>query len=150
METADWETSPGRCYKNIRISPSLSKQKRLSMEVWLKKRKEVWVALHTLQTAQTVVEAASATPTVGLEATVTPAETHFELFGHITTAAEGSVCQTRIPQRSPPGEVIKDATALNSEKTHSLLRNQTKQAVCKNQAIPEPLDILFRLQHSPK
>lgn len=117
--------------------------------VRLKKRKEVWVALHTLQTAQTVVEAASATPTVGLEATVTPAETHFELFGHITTA-EGSVCQTRIPQCSPPGEVIKDATALNSEKTHSLLRNQTKQAVCKNQAIPELLDILFRIQHSPK
>lgn len=49
-----------------------------------------------MQAAETVVEAASATPTVGLEATVNPAEAHFELLGHITTAAEGSVSQTRI------------------------------------------------------
>lgn len=62
----------------------------------------MWVALHTLQAAATVVEAASATSTVGLEATVTPAETHFELFGHITTAAVGSVCQTCILQLFSP------------------------------------------------
>lgn len=70
------------------------------MEVWLKKRKEVWVALHTLQAAATAVAAASATPTVGLEATITPAET--QLFYHITTAAVGSVCQTCILQFLSP------------------------------------------------
>lgn len=115
----------------------------LSMEVWLKKRKEVWVALHTLQAAATVVEAASATSTVGLEATVTPAETHFELFGHIPTAAVESVKHISC-NSSLPGEVIKDFAAHNSEQTHSLLRNQTKQVVCKNQATSKPLNILFR------
>lgn len=52
---------------------------------------------------------------MGLEATVTPVETHFELFGHITTAAVGPFVKHVSCSSSSPGEEIKDVSAHNSE-----------------------------------
>lgn len=73
MEIHVWETSTGVCCKNTLMFLQFTKESKSnwSVRVWLEKRKEVWVALHTFcKLLKTVVERASVKPTVNLELTL--------------------------------------------------------------------------------
>jgi len=73
MEIHVWETSTGMCCKNTLMLSQFTEESRSnwSVRVWLEKRKEVWVALHTFcKLLKTVVKPASVKPTVNLECTL--------------------------------------------------------------------------------
>lgn len=136
METAVWETSSGRCYKNI-LTFSQFKQAKATKHGGVAEEEEGSVSGPThFASCCNSCRSSLCYPIVGLETTITPVDTHFELFfGHITTAAwvplssmyPAALLPRRSDQRCP-------CTQLWT--THSLLRNQTKQAVCKTQATP--------------
>lgn len=66
-----FEKQPPVCCNNILMFSQLQREANWSVRVWLEKRKEVWVALHTFcKLLKTVVEPASVKSTVNLEFTL--------------------------------------------------------------------------------
>lgn len=125
METPVWETSAGRCYKNILMLSQL-KQAEMTEHRGVAGEEEGSVGgpTHALQAAETVVEAASAKLTVSLEATVTLTETLSFLL--TSPLLQWGLWVKKISSNSSPlGEVIKDGTAHNWTNSQ-LAKNQTK------------------------
>ena len=136
MEIRVWETSTGMCCKNTLMLSQFTKESRSnsSVRVWLEKRKEVWVALHTFcKLLKTVVKPASVKPTVNLECTLLFLSKLTSSFSLTSLPLEcGLYTKLRSPTHIPCStKVVPCGSSLPSKPSHEKAGHTKKRPYAK-------------------
>lgn len=116
------------CKNTLIVSPFTKERSNRSVRVWLEKRKEVWVALHTFcKLLKTVVEPASVKPTVNLEFTLLFLSKFTYSFSLTSSPLQCGLCfKQRCPTHTSPQEVGK-STLNKGGSAWVIIMNQSKE-----------------------